>query len=227
MTITPATLARLACAPVNGNMASTIRGLLMRPGGLSAPHRLACYLGQLAHESGRWRYDREIWGPSAAQARYDTRTDLGNTAARDGDGFTYRGRGPIQITGRANYAEFTLWCRKFNAAAPDFVATPDAVVTDPWEGLGPIWYWETRNLNALADRGDDASICRAINGGFNGLADRVAMTDAARVILSGAKDTRAFQLAHSLNPDGIIGPITRGVMHRSLAAAPPVLFAMS
>jgi putative chitinase len=227
MNITPATLAALAKVPVNTNMASTIRGLLMRPGLLSAPHRLACYLGQLGHESGCWRYDREIWGPTAAQKRYDTRTDLGNTAAADGDGFTYRGRGPVQITGKANYAAFTVWARKVSASAPDFVASPDLVVTDPWEGLGPIWYWETHGLSALADRGDDAAITKAINGGYNGLSERVALTDAARVLLSGAKDIRSFQLAHALNPDGIIGPITRGVLHRSLSIMPPVLFAMS
>jgi len=226
MNVTPETLARLAGRPVNANMVSTIRGLMMRPGGLSAPHRLACYLGQLAHESGRWVYDREIWGPTAAQARYDTRTDLGNTAAADGDGYTYRGRGPIQITGRSNYAQFTSWARKVNASAPDFVAAPDLVVTDPWEGLCPIWYWETREIDGLADRGDDIAITRVINGGHNGLADRVALTDAARVILSGAKDVRTFQAAHSLVADGAIGPITRGVLHRSLAAMPPVVFAM-
>lgn len=227
MNITPATLAAFAKAPVNANMVSTIRGLLMRPAGLSAPHRLACYLGQLAHESGRWRYDRELWGPTAAQKRYDTRTDLGNTAAADGDGYRYRGRGPIQITGRSNYDQFTSWCRKINAAAPDFVATPDAVVTDPWEGLVAIWYWETREMNTLADRGDDTAITKVINGGYNGLSERVTLTDAARLMLSGAKDARAFQLAHSLNPDGIIGPITRGILHRSLTTMPPVMFALS
>lgn len=227
MSVTPATLAQLAGRPVNANMGSTIRGLLMRPGGLSAPHRLACYLGQLAHESGRWVYDREIWGPTAAQTRYDTRTDLGNTAAKDGDGYRYRGRGPIQITGKANYEQFTVWARKVSASAPDFVASPDLVVTDPWEGLVAIWYWETRELDRLADRGDDFAITKTINGGFNGIADRVALTDAARVILSGAKDVRTFQASHSLTPDGAIGPITRGVLHRSLSVMPPVLFAMS
>ncbi|WP_245440603.1 hypothetical protein [Neorhizobium sp. T25_13] len=55
--------------------------------GLNRPHRVAHYLAQLMHESGAFRFDQEIWGPTAAQARYDTRTDLGNTPAADGDGY--------------------------------------------------------------------------------------------------------------------------------------------
>ena len=60
--------------------------------GMDRPHRLTQYFAQLMHESGDFRYDREIWGPTAAQQRYDTRTDLGNTPEKDGDGYRYRGR---------------------------------------------------------------------------------------------------------------------------------------
>ena len=88
MQITAQTLALLAGTNENDNMRSTLAGL-QRGGvgaGLERPHRLAMYLGQLSHESAGWKYDREIWGPTEAQKRYDTRTDLGNTAAADGDG---------------------------------------------------------------------------------------------------------------------------------------------
>ncbi|WP_051903849.1 glycoside hydrolase family 19 protein [Neorhizobium vignae] len=93
--------------------------------GLNRPHRVAHYLAQLMHESGAFRFDQEIWGPTAAQARYDARTDLGNTPAADGDGYLYRGRAGIQITGKANYEAFRDWCRQKGFNPPDFVAQPD------------------------------------------------------------------------------------------------------
>lgn len=224
MIVTPADLARLAGRAVNSNMVSTIAGLWFYTAGLDQRQRLARYLGQLAHESGRWKYDHEIWGPTPAQLRYEGRKDLGNV--RPGDGYRFRGRGPIQITGRANYAAFSAWAREIDEAAPDFTENPEAVTTDPWEGLGPIWYWDTHGLNTMADRGDDTAITRRINGGTNGLADRIKLTDAASLMLVGATDARSFQRAHGLVADGIIGPITRGVLHKVMTAAPPVTFAI-
>lgn len=229
MQVTVETLARIAGASPNANMQSTILGLQMAGvgAGLERPHRLAMFLGQLAHESGGWRHDREIWGPTAAQQRYDTRTDLGNTAAKDGDGYLYRGRGPIQITGKSNYGQFTAWARKLSADAPDFVRNPDAVNTDPWEGLGPIWYWDTRNLNRYADAGDFETVTRRINGGTNGLADRQARYARAALALmhrdpSGLKQ---YQAAVGLKADGILGPITMASLHKTLLSMDPVRFA--
>lgn len=226
MGLSPETLAAIAGRAVNDNMRSTVAGL-RRAGvgaGLDRPHRLAIYLSQTAHESGRWRFDREVWGPTAAQARYDTRTDLGNTAARDGDGYRYRGRGPIQITGRDNYARFTAWARAMDPGAPDFVADPDAVLSDPWEGLGPIWFWDRNNLNALADTGDVRGVTRRINGGYNGLGDREALYARAALVLLGYRpdDVTAFQRDAGLDPDGVAGPKTRASMHRALVALPPL-----
>lgn len=228
MQITAQTLALLAGTNENDNMRSTLAGL-QRGGvgaGLERPHRLAMYLGQLSHESAGWKYDRELWGPTAAQKRYDTRTDLGNTAAADGDGYLYRGRGPIQITGKSNYSQFTAWARKMDRDAPDFVKNPDAVNTDPWEGLGPIWYWDTRSINALADRGDFEAVTKRINGGLNGYADRQQRYSRAALILMGRKptDVRGYQVALGLTPDGVPGPVTLASMHKALLSMPPVSF---
>ena len=229
MQITPDTLAAIAGKPVNSNMISTVAGLA-RAGvgaGLNRPHRLAMYLGQLAHESMGWHYDRELWGPTAAQARYDTRTDLGNTAARDGDGYRYRGRGPIQLTGRDNYRAFTAWARSMDPRAPDFVADPDAVLTDPWEGLAPIWFWDRGGINRYADQGDFLTVTRRINGGTNGLADRERRYVQAALVLLGysPREVRRFQTDAGLKSDGVAGPQTRAALHHALSRAMPVTFA--
>lgn len=226
MQITAGTLATIAGRAVNSNMQSTIAGL-ERAGvgaGLNRPHRLAQFLAQIAHESGLWRYDAEVWGNTAAQKRYDTRTDLGNTAAADGDGFLYRGRGPIQITGRSNYRAFTAWARALDPQAPDFVANPDAVLTDPWEGLGPIWYWDTRDLNRYADNGDLLTITKRINGGTNGLADRQAQYTRAGLVLLGFATIKQFQDHVGLKVDGVAGPATRAAIHAELLKRPLVTF---
>ena len=68
--------------------------------GLNKPHRLAHFLAQIMHESGSFKYDKEIWGPTAAQKRYEGRADLGNTQA--GDGKRFMGRSAMQLTGRYN-----------------------------------------------------------------------------------------------------------------------------
>lgn len=221
MKVTAQTLAAIAGRPPNANMASIIAGL-QRGGigaGLERPHRLAHYLAQLAHESGGFRYDAEIWGNTPAQKRYEGRRDLGNV--KPGDGFRYRGRGPIQITGRANYREFTGWARRMAPDAPDFEANPDAVNTDPWEGLVPIWYWSSRGLNQHADANDASAITKRINGGFNGLDDRLSRYTRAALVLLGyaPTDVAGFQRAAGIGVDGKAGPVTRAALHRHLQTA--------
>lgn len=203
--------------------------------GLDKPHRLAHFLSQLAHESGGFRYDKEIWGPTPAQVRYDTRTDLGNTAAVDGDGERYAGRGPIQLTGKFNYTKFRDWARRLDASASDFVANPEAINTDPWEGLSAIWYWSAGNptgksLNAYSDSNDIEQVTKKINGGLNGYADRIRFYTRAAMVLLGRlppTDIKLFQrwaMEQGYLPnepdqaDGDPGPKTRSALHMALVA---------
>lgn len=196
--------------------------------GLDRLHRLVHYLAQLMHESGSFKFDKEIWGPTPAQQRYDTRTDLGNTPEKDGDGFLYRGRGPIQLTGKRNYAAFRDWCRRKGYKCPDFVADPDAINTDPWEGLVPIWYWDEatgQSLNRWADQNDIETITKKINGGKNGLADRIDYYGRLALVVCGyspdASGAKAFQKAAGFVGDAIdgdVGPKTRAALHNALLA---------
>jgi len=192
--------------------------------GLDRPHRLAHFLAQVAHESGRFRYDREVWGPTPAQKRYEGRKDLGNDEA--GDGSLFRGRGPIQVTGRANVEEFEEWCNDLDLGpVPDFSKTPDAINTDPWEGLSAVWYWTTRNLNRYADEAscNIEMVTRRINGGVNGLEDRIQLYVRAALVLLGYDlqtdgVVERFQQDVGEKVDGTAGPDTRKAMQRMLVA---------
>lgn len=129
---------------------------------MMTPLRLAHFVAQLIHESGSFRYMEEI----ASGAAYEGRKDLGNVVA--GDGKRYKGRGPIQITGRANYQKFG------RLIGIDIEETPE-LAANPSIGLHiALEYWRDRKLNALADADDVVAITKAINGGTNGLADRRA-----------------------------------------------------
>jgi putative chitinase len=196
--------------------------------GLDRPHRLAHFLAQVLHESGTFTYDHELWGPTPAQKRYEGRTDLGNV--QKGDGSRYRGRGPIQITGRVNYRTFTAWAKKIDPKAPNFEKTPEAVVTDPWEGLGPIWYWDAGNpdhasLNRYADDNNIEMVTRRINGGLNGYADRLNWyVRTALVMLGyGPAEIKRFQQDHpeAGAADGVAGEKTRMALHKALSGANP------
>lgn len=190
--------------------------------GLDQPHRLVQDLAQLMHESADFRYDRELWGPTPAQKGYEGRADLGNT--QPGDGKKFAGHTAMQITGRANTTRFRDWCRKFiDPRAPDFVEHPELMNTDPWEGLGPIWYWSVGNptgqsLNRYADQGDIENITRKINGGLNGYADRLDYLVRISLVMLGfaPTDVRGFQTKAGLRVDGDPGPKTRAALHQAL-----------
>ena len=140
------------------------------------PKRIAAFIAQIGHESGQLVYVREIWGPTAAQIKYEGRADLGNTVP--GDGSKYRGRGLIQITGRANYAA----CGE--ALGIDLITHPELLEQPQYACLSAAWFWATKGLNTLADAGEFNTITRRINGGLNGLADRLNLWAKAREVLA-------------------------------------------
>ena len=147
--------------------------------GINTPERMAAFLAQIGHESGGLRHTSELWGPTAAQQRYEGREDLGNV--RRGDGLRYRGHGLIQITGRANHAAVRDRLReRLGDSVPDFEASPELLAQAPWAALSAGDYWDSRNLNALADAGDFEGITRKINGGLNGYGDRKQRWGAVR-----------------------------------------------
>ncbi len=124
---------------------------------ITSPERIAAFLAQLAHESGAFRHTVEIWGPTAQQARYEGRKDLGNV--RLGDGFLYRGRGLIQVTGRANYASASA------RLGVDLVAAPELLEQPKWAALSAGDWWAANRCNILADAGDFVALGRLINRG--------------------------------------------------------------
>ncbi|WP_395812024.1 LysM peptidoglycan-binding domain-containing protein [Archangium minus] len=144
----------------------------MAEAGINTPKRQAAFLAQLAHESGEFRYMEEI----ASGAAYEGRRDLGNT--QPGDGVRFKGRGPIQLTGRANYRAAG------QALGIDLENNPKRAA-DPDVGFRTAaWFWNSRNLNSYADAGNFREVTRRINGGYNGLASREAYYQRALNVLS-------------------------------------------
>ena len=138
--------------------------------------RVAAFIAQIGHESGQFKYVKEIWGPTKAQAKYEGRVDLGNTVA--GDGSKYRGRGLIQVTGRANYKA----CGE--ALALDLINQPDLLEKPQHACMSAAWFWASRGLSTLADAGQFDKITQRINGGQNGAADRQALYARALKVLA-------------------------------------------
>lgn len=142
--------------------------------GIDTPARQAAFLAQVAHESGSLRYVREIADGKA----YEGRADLGNI--QPGDGPRFKGRGLIQITGRANYRACSL------------ALFGDERLLDHPEQLEDVtpacrsaaWFWKSRGLNALADSGAFKAITKAINGGLNGYDERLTYFQRATGVLA-------------------------------------------
>lgn len=141
---------------------------------LTSRAQISHFLAQTLHESARLKYVRELWGPTRAQSRYEGRRDLGNNYP--GDGTRFMGRGIIQLTGRANYRSFTAAIReKYGADSPDFEAEPQLVEQPRWAVESALWYWHAR-VEQYAN-GEDVRhvrrVTKAVNGGTNGLQDRM------------------------------------------------------
>lgn len=149
--------------------------------GITTKEALAAFLAQVFHESGRLVYAREIWGPTAAQARYQGRKDLGNL--QPGDGKRFMGRGLIQVTGRSNYRLIRDYLRRDVHEVPDFVLLPEQMERPEWAAYTAAAFWDMRKLNTLAQAGEFDAITQAINGGQNGRDDRRALYAKARQVV--------------------------------------------
>ncbi|WP_062367895.1 C39 family peptidase [Gordonia sp. QH-12] len=170
--MTAETLAEaMGCSPARAReMLSGMVGA-MQAAQITTPLRAAHWCAQIGHESGGLVYMEEIADGSA----YEGRADLGNVYP--GDGMRFKGSGPIQLTGRANFSRFSEWCfaKRYTTNPREFVDHPERVRREPkWGFLAASWYWTVARpqLNPLADRDDLIGVTRAINGGTNGLDDR-------------------------------------------------------
>lgn len=135
---------------------------------ITTPKRQSAFLAQIAHESGSLTYVQEIASGSA----YEGRSDLGNV--QPGDGVRFKGRGLIQITGRANYNDVSF------ALGVNFTAYPSKLELPEYAAQSAAWFWHKHSLNGLADRDAFGAITKVINGGYNGLDERIASWLTAR-----------------------------------------------
>jgi len=163
--------------------------------GLQTRLRIAHFLGQVCHESAGFRTTEEF----ASGERYEGRRDLGNTRA--GDGRRYKGRGLLQLTGRANYREYGEKLGLDLEADPERAAEPVLSLQIACE------YWKKRRVNAPCDQDDVVKVTRLVNGGTNGLADRRASTGRAK---SAIARIEGFRLAGEAPPAGGRPVLRRG-----------------
>ena len=159
---------------------------------INTPQRIAAFIAQCAHESGNFvfltenlnykaeslmkifgKYFKDIATAKAYEKKPEKIANriyanrMGNGDEASGDGWRYRGRGLIQLTGKTNYTWF--------AASLEISAEEAAEYTQTFEGAAQsaCWFWETNKLNNEADKGDIKTMTRKINGGFIGLDDRI------------------------------------------------------
>ena len=149
--------------------------------GIDSARRVAAFIAQIGHESGELRYVREL-GSEQYLSKYDTgvlAARLGNTPEQDGDGQRYRGRGLIQITGRRNY----LACSQALFGDDRLLREPTLLEQPQWAVASAAWFWQSNGLNELADKDQFTTITRRINGGLNGLEDRLRLWARAKAVL--------------------------------------------
>lgn len=160
--MTPADLT--AMMPAAASRSVTYAPLLtsaMQEFDIDTARRQASFLAQICHESGSLRYTKEL----ADGAAYNGRADLGNT--QPGDGPRYKGRGLLQITGRANYRDCGAGLGLDLVSHPELLEQPEGACRSAG------WFWKSRGLNQFADSDSFGALTRRINGGYNGLDDRI------------------------------------------------------
>jgi len=170
--------------------------------GINSPNQQAAFIGQCGHECGNFKVLEENLNYRAATLmklwpkRFPTQevanayeknpkkianmvyaSRMGNRDESSGDGYRFRGRGCIQLTGHANYFHAG------KALGVDFVMQPDLVATPKYAAMTAGWYWDTHKLNEIADRGDWTQLTKKINGGTIGLEDRIKHTNEALAVL--------------------------------------------
>lgn len=169
---------------------------------INTEKRIAMFLAQVGHESAHLTVTKEnlnygvdgllntfpkYFKGSAVAAQYARKPQaiasrvyagrMGNGDEASGDGWKYRGRGLIQVTGKYNYEN----CGK--ALGLDLISNPELLESSLNAVLSAGWFWQTTSLNGYADAGDIEGATRKINGGLNGLADRKAIYSAALAVL--------------------------------------------
>lgn len=171
--------------------------------GIVTHNQQAVFIGQCGHECGNFRILEENLNYKAATLmklwpkRFPTlevanayagnpkkianqvySSRMGNRDENSGDGYRFRGRGCIQLTGHSNYFHAG------KALGVDFVANPDLVATAKYAALTAGWFWSTHNLNSPADALDHAKVTKIINGGQIGLEQRIKETQQALAVLA-------------------------------------------
>ena len=171
--------------------------------GITTPNQQASFIGQCGHECGNFKILEENLNYRAATLmklwpkRFPTlevansyagnpkkianmvyASRMGNRDEASGDGYRFRGRGCIQLTGHANYFHAG------KALGVDFVMQPDLVGTPKYAAMTAGWFWSTHGCNEIAQRGDWTQLTKKINGGTIGLDDRIKHTNEALAVLS-------------------------------------------
>jgi len=172
---------------------------------MNTPERQAAFIGQCMHESGNFKTLQEnlnysadrmhiVWPsrfPTLDSAKpYDRNPEkiankvysnrMGNGNEASGEGYKYRGRGLIQLTGKDNYVNAA------KALDADLVNNPELVSEPKYAALTAGWFWNKRNLNAEADAKDYTGMTRKINGGVLGINERIARINAVLAELQNA-----------------------------------------
>lgn len=213
--------AAIGCTPDRAEMFAGALDSACARYGIDTPQRMAMFLAQIGHESGSLKWTSELWGPTAAQARYEGRADLGNMQPDDGQRF--KGRGLIQITGRANYTALRDRLRAAGMDCPDFVARPEALEMPQWAALSAADYWDMRRINNAADAGDFDRVTRLINGGLNGIEDRRRRWERAKNALSGQQPIQAAPTATTETKEKPALPFIAAALPSIVQAVPKLI----